>query len=94
MRYRTEMVSQILYTAMASFGARMAEIAYNAFISYNQMKEYVIILNENDLLDYDLYTQTYKTTQKGIRFLKVYNEGGDVIMTKKEEEHISKMTTN
>lgn len=47
---------------------------YGAFLSYAQMQEYFTILIDNGLLRYDLETQTYKTTEKGHRFLEIYNK--------------------
>jgi Mn-dependent DtxR family transcriptional regulator len=38
------------------------------------LKEYLVTLTENGLLDYDGLTQTYKTTKEGRRFLKLHNE--------------------
>jgi predicted transcriptional regulator len=38
------------------------------------MKEYARVLTENNLLNYDAYTQTFKTTEKGLRFLDTYNQ--------------------
>ena len=33
-----------------------------------------MVLTQKDLLSYDLDTQTFKTTEKGLKFLKVYNQ--------------------
>jgi hypothetical protein len=38
------------------------------------MKDYLMVLTLKDLLSYDLDTQTFKTTEKGLKFLKVYNQ--------------------
>ena len=40
-------------------------------------------LIENDLLLHDRNTQTFKTTEKGFRFLQIYNEISE--MTKEEQ---------
>ena len=34
------------------------------------MKEYARVLTQNNLLNYDTYTQTFKTTEKGLRFFR------------------------
>jgi predicted transcriptional regulator len=44
---------------------------YKAFLSYAQLKEYLAVLEENGLLEYDKSEQTFKTTQKGSRFLDI-----------------------
>ena len=50
------------------------EIMYKANLSYAQLKEYVMVLTESDLLRYDLDTQIFMTTEKGLRFLDAYNQ--------------------
>jgi predicted transcriptional regulator len=46
---------------------------YKAFLSYNLMKEYLTLLAENELLEYEEGNQTYRTTEKGMRLLEIYN---------------------
>ena len=85
-RSRTEIVSQILEIANGrsgnnnSCGITKTKIMYNAFLSYAQLKEYLTILTDNGLLSYDLDTRTFKTTEKGHRFVQVYNEVGNNVM--------------
>jgi predicted transcriptional regulator len=43
------------------------------------MKEYLTVLTDRDLLRYDLDTQTFKTSEKGLRFLEAYNQMDVVI---------------
>ena len=73
MRYRnrTEITSQILETAMG--GATKTKIMYRAFLSYAQMKEYLEVLSANGLLERN-EKQMFTTTEKGIKFLKIYQE--------------------
>ena len=71
-RSRTEIVSNILNAANG--GAIRTKIMYKAFLSYSQLKEYLSILVENNLLESQEGTQTYKTTKKGLIFLKMNNE--------------------
>ena len=72
-RSRMDIVSKILQVANGG-GAAKTKIMYSAFLSYSQMKEYLMMLTQNDLLSYDLDTRTFKTTEKGLRFLEVYNQ--------------------
>jgi predicted transcriptional regulator len=74
MRYRsrTEIINQILETANGG-GATKSKILYKAFLSHDQLKEYLMVLTESDLLRYDGDTHTFKTTEKGLRFLQAYN---------------------
>ena len=84
MRYRsrTEIITQILEIvnddsrAVAALdlvmGVSKTKIMYKAFLSHSQLKEYVKVLTERDLLSYDGQTRMFKTTEKGLRFLKAY----------------------
>jgi predicted transcriptional regulator len=47
---------------------------YKALLNYAQMKQYLMLLTHNSLLSYDLNTRTFKTTEKGLRFLYTYNQ--------------------
>jgi predicted transcriptional regulator len=86
MRYRnrTEIISQILEIAIGGSSdddARVTKtkIMYKAFLGHAQLKEYLMILTGNDLLGYDIDTQSFKTTEKGLRFLQIYNQIDDVV---------------
>jgi predicted transcriptional regulator len=54
---------------------------YKSFISYAQLKEYLSVLIENNLIEDLEGTQTYKTTEKGLNFLKMHNEIGELLHT-------------
>ena len=49
-RSRTEIVSNILEAANG--GVTKTKIMYKAFLSYNQLREYLSILIENNLIEY------------------------------------------
>ena len=76
-RSRTEIVGNILDAANG--GATKTKIMYKAFLSYAQLKEYLSVLIENNLLEYLDGTQTYKTTEKGLNFLKMHNAIGELL---------------
>ncbi|MDN5846887.1 MAG: winged helix-turn-helix domain-containing protein [Candidatus Nitrosocosmicus sp.] len=71
-RSRTEIVAMILDAANG--GATKTKIMYKAFLSYAQLREYLSVLIENNLIEYVEGSQTYKTTEKGLNFLKMHNE--------------------
>ncbi len=75
MRYRnrTEIISQILETANSG-GATKTKIMYNAFLRYDKLQEYLMVLTESDLLRYDTETHTFKTTEHGLSFIDAYNQ--------------------
>jgi predicted transcriptional regulator len=72
-RSRTEIVSSILDAANGG-GASKTKIMYTAFLSYNQLNEYLSLLTENNILEYLDGTNKFKTTEKGLKYLKMYNE--------------------
>ena len=78
-RSRTEIVAMILEAANG--GATKTKIMYKAFLSYAQLREYLSVLIENTLLEYLEGSQTYKTTDKGLNFLKMHNEIGELLQT-------------
>jgi predicted transcriptional regulator len=76
-RSRTEIVGNILDASNG--GATKTKIMYTAFLSYNQLKEYLSVLIENNLIEYLDGTKTFKTTEKGLNFLKTHNEIGELL---------------
>jgi predicted transcriptional regulator len=49
-------------------------IMYNSLLNHPRLKEYWTGLTELGLLVYDNTTQTFKTTEKGLKFLEVFSE--------------------
>ena len=85
-RSRTEIVSMILEAANG--GATKTKIMYKAFLSYAQLKEYLSVLIENNLIEYLEGTQTYKTSEKGFNLLKMHNEIGELLQSPTIESRI------
>ena len=71
-RSRTEIVGNILDAANGE--VTKTKIMYKAFLSYNQVKEYLSVLIENNLIEYLDGTHKFKTTEKGLFFLKMHNQ--------------------
>jgi predicted transcriptional regulator len=84
-RSRTEIVSNILDAANG--GATKTKIMYTAFLSYNQLKDYLSVLIENNLLEYLEGSRTFKTTEKGLNFLKMHNEIGELLEPKVKRDY-------
>src|ERR671938_536309 len=82
-RSRTEIVAMILEAANG--GATKTKIMYKAFLSYAQLREYLSVLIENNLLEYLEGSQTYKTTEKGLNFLKMHNEIDELLQTSSKQ---------
>ncbi len=86
-RSRIDIISQILDAANGG-GATRGRMVYKAFLNYDHLQEYTMLLIKNDLLHYDSTMRTFKTTEKGLRFLHVYNEISSMV---KEEQPLQEM---
>ena len=71
-RSRTDIVGSIL-EATNGGRANKTKIMYKAFLSFEQLKEYLIVLQEKGLIEYEEGRKTYRTTAKGIRLLQLVN---------------------
>ena len=78
-RSRTEIVGSILDAANG--GATRTKIMYKAFLIYSQLKEYLSFLIENNLIEYLDGTRIFKTTEKGLNYLKMNNEIGELLQS-------------
>ena len=72
-RSRTDIVGLILEAANGG-GATKTKIMYKAFLSYAQLKEYLTVLLEKRLLEYEEETKFFRTTEKGLHLLQMYNQ--------------------
>jgi predicted transcriptional regulator len=82
MRYRSRTDIAALILEAADGGAAKTKIMYKAFLSYAQLKEYLDMLIENGLMEHNVKEQIFKITEKGSRFLQLYNQVGDLISKK------------
>ena len=83
-RSRTDIVGLILDAANGG-GATKTKLMYKAFLSFGQLKEYLSMLLENGLIERE-GTQLFKTTEKGIHVLQVYNQFGELMSINKNAE--------
>jgi predicted transcriptional regulator len=81
MNYRSRTVIVAIILDADNGGTTKIKIMYKAFLSYTQLKEYLSVLIENNLLEYIEGTQTYKTTEKGLNYLKMNNEIGELLQS-------------
>ena len=79
MKYRSRTEITVLILEAANGGATKTKIMYKSFLSYAQLKEYFSMLIENALIEYEDGTQKYRTTEKGLRLLKIYNQIEELI---------------
>jgi predicted transcriptional regulator len=71
-RSRTDIVGSILKSANGG-RANKTKIMYKAFLSFEQLKEYLTVLQEKGLIEYEEEQKTYRTTTNGIRLLQLVN---------------------
>ena len=67
-RSRNEIIEKILQEAQEPM--TLTKIMYKSYLSYRQVKEYISYLVKYDLLELNDKTSEYKTTSKGMQFLK------------------------
>jgi predicted transcriptional regulator len=83
MKYRSniEVMGQILQVANGN-NVTKTKIMYQAFLSYNQLEEHLLLLTKKGLLRYDENIRIFRTTEKGLEFLKMYNHIENMIKYK------------
>jgi predicted transcriptional regulator len=72
-RNRTEIIASVL-EAVKGNGVSKTRIMFIAYLSYEQLNEYLNELLGKELLAYDLHTRSYNITSKGSKFLELYAE--------------------
>jgi predicted transcriptional regulator len=55
-------------------GAAKTHIMYSAYMSFAQLKEYLKVLEEKELVRYDESSRLYRITDRGLRFMSAYDE--------------------
>ena len=73
-RGRSEIVRSILESANTGKEASKTRLMYKSYLSFNQLKEYLALLQENGLIDYEVGRRCYRTTVKGIELLQLQNK--------------------
>jgi predicted transcriptional regulator len=77
-RCRTDIIGLILDAANAIDGESRSHIMYKSLVNYNQLKDYLIFLQQQELIEYDRSTRTYRTTVKGRDFLELQRDMGEM----------------
>jgi predicted transcriptional regulator len=69
-RCKADITATILEAVAAAGGTTKAKIS---FLTYQRLKGYLLLLEENGLIEYDKEKCIYKTTEKGLHTLQAYN---------------------
>jgi predicted transcriptional regulator len=72
-RSKVEIIADMLETIMADSSMSSSKIMYKAFLSYKQLKEYVPLLLQNELIKHGEKNRTFMITDKGMYYLEMYN---------------------
>jgi len=89
MKYRSKSDMVALILEAANGGATKTKIMYSAFLSFEQLKQYLAYLLERDLIEHEEISQKFRTTEKGMRVLKLQNQINDEfipVMTESKHE--------
>ena len=74
-RSRSDIVGLILEAANG--GATKTKIMYKSYLSFAQLRDYLAMLIEQGLVEYEEMRHLFKTTSKGLRVLELQNEIND-----------------
>jgi predicted transcriptional regulator len=72
-RDRNKIIAQILESTNGD-RVRLTKIMYDVYLSHGLTKEYVRLLIEKGLMEYLDGERTFKTTDKGMNFLRIHHE--------------------
>jgi predicted transcriptional regulator len=86
-RSRDDIIASILQATIEK--QIRTKIMYKTYLPYKQLKEYLLLLLENSLLEYQQGEQTYRTTEKGRRLLDIYNQINELVVLKTEMKVIT-----
>ncbi|HZA47941.1 MAG TPA: winged helix-turn-helix domain-containing protein [Nitrososphaera sp.] len=76
-RNRMDIIAQLLYAASSPI--TKTKMMYKALLSYEQLKEYLVMLTENDLIAYEKSSGRFSTTYKGYEFIRRYEDLNNLI---------------
>lgn len=77
-RSRADIIARILQSANGQQITK-TRMLYGAFLSHEQLQYYLHILIEKGLIEHQKETGTYRTTEKGIRFLELYEKMDELV---------------
>jgi predicted transcriptional regulator len=72
-RNRFEIASTILHVVMDGDSTK-TKLMYGSFLSFAQINEYLSFLLANELINKERGTRVFTLTEKGVSFLRVYEE--------------------
>ena len=80
-----EIIAEILRASLSS--VYLTRIMYKVCLTHAQTKRYLQLLQENDLIKYDNRIKLYVTTDKGKKYLQIYDEIAQSLFSKTNGKH-------
>ena len=84
-----EIIAEILRGSLSS--VNLTRIIYKVCLTYAQTKKYLQLLQKNDLIKYDNKIKLYVTTDKGKKYLQIYDEIAQSL-SRRQLENIKEMS--
>jgi predicted transcriptional regulator len=91
-RSRTDIIGLILNAANEINGECRSHIMYKSLVNYNQLKDYLILLQQQELIKYDHVTRTYRTTTKGRDYLELHKDMDEMASLYGNNNRVSQFT--
>ncbi len=73
-RSKEEIAALVLEAIVNTHRPTQTMIMYKAYLTHVQLKEFLASLTEKGLIEYNKLERIYTITEKGMRFLEVYNQ--------------------
>ena len=73
-RSKSERILDILRSIRNCPGTRITQIMFETCIPYNQLKEYLAMMIQSELIVYIKEEKTFKITEYGMHVLELYDE--------------------
>lgn len=77
-RNRIDIIASILDTANGN-EVKQLEILNKAKLTHRIFKDYLFLILQSGLIEYIRHQRTYKTTEKGIRFINICDKMNNLI---------------
>jgi predicted transcriptional regulator len=87
LRSESEKISDILRSIHNCMGTRITQIMYETCIPHNQLKEYLAMMIQNELIIYIKEEKSFKITEYGTHVLNLYNEMDKLLVFNPTKHH-------
>ena len=78
-RSKLEVISSILKSTQTYRGATMSQIQYEVYISYKQLKDYLLLLIQHKLIEFAREEKMFRITDIGISALNKFDEMDELL---------------